>query len=212
MREMSLFLACFACSSARDMRSLPDAASPAFDAAIACEYPAQGFGATPGTIVRPDLSWQGFAPNASTITAIAAKDFFDCDGSKGINAIVFDVSAEWCPACQSEAADMPKLFSQYDALGIKVVTLLIQDAANAPATVETITRWKQKYALTDVFVCADPSFSFQPSAQGSIALPLVLIVDPKTMTIVKSKQGYIAHYPLSPDADAVALAKKNAAN
>lgn len=165
-----------------------------------------------GKTVRADLSWKGFAAGSTTPSTIASMDLYDCDGSKGINAIVFDVSATWCAACQTQAADQPKLAADYDKLGVKVITLMVQDASNAPATISTAESWKQQYKLTDVAVCADPQFSFQPSASGSVSLPMTIVVDPRTMIITRISQWYLAHYPLSVDADVVALAKKNGAH
>lgn len=213
---MRTFLLLFlvGCSSAKLIpNDAPDAGiSSSSDASAkpqSCEYATQGFGTTPGTIVRSTLSWQGYAKGASTLSTIKATDLFDCDGSKGIRAIVFDVSAEWCPACIAEASDMHALYDQFDALGIEVITLMLQDASHAPASLDTIDRWKQKYDVSGISLCLDPQFSFQPPGSGSLNLPLTLIVDPRTMTIVKQKQGYLSAYPIKPDADAVALAKKN---
>lgn len=176
-------------------------------------YPDGPYGTKGGMVVRADLTWQGYAAGKSATAAetIASTDLFDCDGTKGINAIVFDVSAEWCAACQAEAADMKTLLPQYAALGVKVVTLMVQDAAYQPATLTTASAWKQQYNLRDVSVCADPSFAFQPSGSGSVSLPLEILVDPRTMKIVSTNGGYMSHYPLTPSADVVSLAKKNGA-
>lgn len=170
----------------------------------ACAYPTTDVGAKVGAFVDGTLSWScAGAP-------VATEDLFDCDGSKGINAIVFDVSAEWCAACVAEATDMKSLAAQYDALGVKFVTLVIQDAGHAPASLSTASAWKQKYNLA-VDVCADPGFAFQPSGSGSLNLPYTLVVDPRTMRIVHVAQGYLSRYPLAPDQAVVDLAKRNGA-
>jgi thiol-disulfide isomerase/thioredoxin len=178
-----------------------------------CTYPEGTTGTGPGQLVEAGFNWQGYAPGQQASTTISMSDFFDCDGSKGINALIFDVSATWCAACQSEATDLPKLAAQYEALGIKHITLMVQDTGNVPATLATATDWRTKYGLTGLYVAADPGFSFQPSgSSGSVSLPMTVVVDPRTMKIVKVGQGYVAAYPLQPDADAVAVAKKNAAH
>ena len=41
--------------------------------------------------------------NSDVQTTLKAEDFLDCDGTHGINAILIDTSALWCPACQQEA-------------------------------------------------------------------------------------------------------------
>ncbi|MCA9618124.1 MAG: hypothetical protein KC731_03860 [Myxococcales bacterium] len=57
-----------------------------------CEYPQGPYGVAQGAIVPPNLSWQGYAPGASTPSTISIADLFDCDGSRGIDAIIVDTS------------------------------------------------------------------------------------------------------------------------
>ena len=57
-----------------------------------CEYPAGPYGVSPGQVVPPTISWQGYAAGSAASSTIALSDFFDCDGSKGINAILIDTS------------------------------------------------------------------------------------------------------------------------
>ena len=200
-----------ACSSGRGDFVPPPAqdSGPSATDPCAAGYPQGPYGTGEGKIVNPGLTWQGYLPNQTSASTITPNDLFDCDGSKGIDAIVFDVAAEWCAACQSQASNEPQLFSKYDALGIRVVTLVVQDASSAPATIATAQSWKQQYGLTDVAVCADPSFSFAPIGQSSVDLPVTIVVDPRTMKIMKVSQGYVAAYPPQPDAEAVAIAQKN---
>jgi thiol-disulfide isomerase/thioredoxin len=167
-----------------------------------CTYPTGPFGTSPSTVVRSDVSWTCAA------NTVSASELFDCDGSKGINALVFDVSAEWCAACISEAADLKTLVPQYDMLGVKLVTLMVQDASHAPASLMTASAWKQKYNLA-IDVCADPSFALLPSGGGSVNLPVTIVVDPRSMIITHVGQGYVSHYPLTPDQAVMELVKKN---
>ena len=210
-RAVCILLAALGCSSAHFDGTPPPADDSGTSATNPCTagYPQGPYGTGEGKIVNPGLSWQGYLPNQTSASSITPNDLFDCDGSKGINAIVFDVAAEWCAACQSQASNQPQLFSKYDALGIRVVTLVVQDASSAPATLATAQSWKQQYGLTDVAVCADPSFSFAPIGQSSVDLPVTIVVDPRTMKIMKVSQGYVAAYPPQPDAEAVAIAQKN---
>lgn len=57
-----------------------------------CEYPAGPYGVAQGQTVPPSLSWQGYLPGASSPSTITIDMFFDCDGRKGINAVVVDTS------------------------------------------------------------------------------------------------------------------------
>ena len=199
----------------------PDAAAPADDASTttptpeasapppACTYPAGPYGVGLDKVLSPTSSWLGYAANDTSVKMMKMSDLFDCDGSKGINAIMIDVSAGWCAACETQAHDEGQLMSQYDSAGVKAITLLIMDAAENPATTQTALDWRTTYNLLDVGVYADPNFLLQPNEQ-SIGLPITYIVDPRTMKIVAGTEGYGSTYPPQPNASALALAKKNA--
>ena len=57
-----------------------------------CVYPSGPYGVAQGQTVPPTLSWQGYLPGASTPTTITMDSFLDCDGSRGIDALVVDTS------------------------------------------------------------------------------------------------------------------------
>ncbi len=150
----------------------------------------------------PSLSWQGYLPGSTTLATLRSTDLFDCDKSKGINAIVFDESATWCAACQQEASDLEaQMTSKWKAEGVFFVTLMCQDANGDPATTQTASDWQTQYGLTDVAVVADPGCTFLQSTGG---LPTNVLVDPRTMTVVSSTEGYGG-----PDPAVDQLAQKN---
>lgn len=49
-------------------------------------------GVGPGQILPVSHSWQGFRPGDPNPSVVNVAEFFDCDGSKGIDAVVWDVS------------------------------------------------------------------------------------------------------------------------
>jgi hypothetical protein len=57
-----------------------------------CEYPPPPYGVAQGQVVPPTLSWQGYAPGNGSVTTVSIQDFFDCDGTKGIRAVMVDTS------------------------------------------------------------------------------------------------------------------------
>jgi hypothetical protein len=57
-----------------------------------CAYPGGPYGVNVGNVVSPSLSWQGYPEKSSQIGTVSIKDYFDCDGSKGINALMVDTS------------------------------------------------------------------------------------------------------------------------
>jgi hypothetical protein len=159
----------------------------------ACTYPAGGYGVDMGTIVAPTFSWQGYAEGSAQLSTISIEAYFDCDGTKGVNALLVDVSATWCSACQQEAMDLPGQVASWTGKGIHVLTLMIEDADQNPATTQTALDWRNAFGLTQIAVAADPNFSFQPSS-GDVGLPMQVLVDPRTMRIVEVDQGYSGDY------------------
>ena len=175
----------------------------------ACVYPSGETGVLEGMLVDGSLSWQGFPAGASSPTTVAATDFFDCDGSRGVDAILVVQSATWCGPCQAEAAKLEgKMGGAWAGLGIRVLTLMVEDANESPATVDTASAWKNAFGLTSIAVAADPAFSFdyfnyEMHISGG-AFPTQLVVDPRTMKIVVREEGDL---PL--DAQLEQLAEKN---
>ena len=98
----------------------------------------------------------------------------------------------WCEACGKSSAAFSKV--QYDWLskGIHVVTLLVQGADSQPATLTDAAEWKTKYGLTTATV-VDPDMSYVGSSNspgGMISLPVLLLVDPRTMVVVSRTEGF----------------------
>jgi hypothetical protein len=161
--------------------------------APACAYPMGTVGTTLGSLVNSNLTWQGFPEGADQATTIRITDYLDCDGSRGINALLVDTSATWCEACQVEAKTFDaKIANGWQQKGIHVLTLMVENAASQPATLQTAQQWKQTYQLTTA-VAADPGYSFVGSS-SSIGLPLEVVVDPRTMKIVDREEGYSGDY------------------
>jgi hypothetical protein len=160
-----------------DSGPAPDAGKP---------YPPGPYGVTYGSILAPTIQWQAYAPGATTPTTLTMTDLYDPLGTKGINAIVFDTSAQWCIACQGEAGELPDWLSStgsnpggWTALGVQVVTLVIETNSYEPATIETAEQWRSLFNLTNIYVAADPGITFPTPS-----LPHNLLVDPRTMKIV----------------------------
>jgi len=153
----------------------PDTADVEHDAtpdthAAACPYPSGPYGVDVGSVLSPTLQWQGYAPNATASSTLKITDFYDCDGTKGINAIVVLSSAQWCVACQQEAEFIPSwvastgpIAGDWSGLGVQVVALVIQTNQNEPATLATAEQYRTENTVTDIWVVADPAQTF-PSA------------------------------------------------
>jgi peroxiredoxin len=158
---------------------------------VNCPYPNGVAGVDVGDLVAGNLSWQGYAPFASQASTISIQDYYDCDGSKGINALLIINSATWCGACQNEATDLPKHTSSFQQKGIRVLTLMVENQSGAPATLSTAKTWRDYFGLGAFATAADPNFTF--AGFGSVGLPLQVIVDPRTMKIVDRIEGYAGY-------------------
>jgi hypothetical protein len=170
------------------------------DTRAPCQYPAGPYGTTVGSTISPTLTWQGYAPNSSSLSKVSITDFFDCDGSKGINALLLDASALWCGTCRAEASTIPTHLAAWGPDGIKFVTLIIEGLiVGQKGTTADALSWKTEYKLDDAWVVADPVYEF--AHPGTNGLPTNILVDPRTMKIVKIVEGSIA--------DPVALALQN---
>ena len=155
---------------------------------VDCTYPDGGFGVDVGDVVSGNLAWQGYPEDAAASGTVSIQDYFDCDGSRGIHAILIDSSAAWCGPCQEEAADLSTKAATFKSKGIRVITLMIENAQGSPASLNTATSWRNNFDLQAIAVVADPNFSF--AGNGSVGLPLQIIVDPRTMKIVGREEGF----------------------
>lgn len=177
----------------------------------ACTYPTENIGESVGQVAPGSFKWSGYAEGttmATEISEISIDSYHDCDGSKGINALLILTSATWCGVCDGEAQMLNEYMDGgWKDMGIRVLTLMIEDATSKPATTQTAFAWKNaaNHKLVSTAVAADPGFSFAPSMGGSIGLPYTLVIDPRTMQFVQIQQGSSGGYP-----ELESLAQKNA--
>ena len=165
--------------------------APAAKAVTECAYPDGPSGFAVGQVIPSSLVWSGIGAGGEPVT-YHSSDFLDCDGTKGINAIVFDSSAEWCSACQSEARELEGFIrTSWGANGVTVITLMMEDNSHKPTTdVAIASKWMKSFGLTNEPVVMDPDFEFASQTQGTIGLPYNVVVNPRDMTVVK-----VAYHP-----------------
>lgn len=145
----------------------------------ACEYPAGPYGNTSNKILSPSESWTGFAPGGSSNATLTAEDLFDCDGSKGINAVIFTTAQTTCGPCQQEAEyDIAPNLASWNSEGIVVVTLMYGGGSSG---------WRNAFDLQDSYVVDDYEGTFF-TGNGD-ATPTNVIWDPRTGMILEWWQG-----------------------
>jgi hypothetical protein len=144
----------------------------------ACEYPGGPYGNTSGKILAP-TSWSGFAPGSSSQTTVSLEELFDCDGSKGIHAVIFTTAQTSCGPCQDEAQnEIAPNVASWSNQGIVVVTLMYGGGAS---------NWRNYFGLEDTFVVNDPNGTFF-TGSGDVT-PTNAIWDPRTGEVVEWWQG-----------------------
>jgi thiol-disulfide isomerase/thioredoxin len=192
MRAFFVFaaIAAFGCSST-DTSSTGSTAlaepAPKAQAVTVCTYPDGPYGKEVGKTIPPTLTWSGLGPGGQP-TTYKSTDFFDCDGTKGINAIVFDSSATWCGACQAEASELEGIIkSNWGANGVAVITLMVEDANHKPPSDVSVAQdWMKQFHLNNVPVAINPTFDFAVYTNGSLGLPYNVLVNPRNMQVIKS--------------------------
>lgn len=176
-------------------------------AASVCEYPTGvTFGEKVGNALPQTMKWPGYPANETTLGEVRVEDLYDCDGKKGINAILFIGASGTCGICIQEAQELSaRMQSSWGPMGIQVVSLVLADGQGAPADANDALTWKEQFGLTDTAVAADPGITFaEPGPDGVIGTPLITVVDPRTMEVVFKQEGSSGQYP-----ELEALAQKN---
>jgi hypothetical protein len=195
----AVLLACSSKGGGGDAANADGGTSGGGDAANAadagkCAYPAGPYGTQVGDLVDGSLTWAGYVDDAGQPTNVTMADYYDCDGSKGINAVLVDESAVWCADCINEAMQIaPMLSAQWKTEGVKLLVLMAQNANTTnpgPATLQDALDWRNEFALvTGTTVCADPQWTertwgIPPSSGAENGFPTNTVVDPRTMRIV----------------------------
>jgi hypothetical protein len=155
-----------------------------------------------GETLPLDMSWQGYLGGSSQAGTVSLSAYSDPDGSKGINALVISTGKTACYWTVKETEALPGLLAtSWKSEGVQELQLLIEDDAGQPATVDTVLEWKVMYGATWT-VAADPNFTF--ARKGINGLPVRLLVDPRTMTVVAREEGFTAF----PQVDALAQSNR----
>jgi hypothetical protein len=169
---------------------------------VSCTYPGGPYGVDQGNTLSGSLSWQGYRAQSDAVATVSVQEYFDCDGARGINAVLFTTEQWNCGACQMEAATLASEAPQWAALGIQVVVLLIAGPNDGPATMDDAWQWKTLNGLASVTVLADPNWLL--TSGDSVGTPLESVVDPRSMRVVYVQEGYYGSFP-----ELLALAQQN---
>lgn len=163
------------------------------------DYPAAPYGTSEGETARNlcfDEVWRnpeasGFDP--AVLERVCFADFYDPDGSRGVEILLVNTGALWCLACRTEwggAGAQTSLLEKYDerqSQGFRILGLFFQGVAGEPASREDITLWAKTYAI-DVPFGRDPEFLMGLYADEQVQ-PFNMLVDASNMKILRAFEG-----------------------
>jgi len=170
-----------------------------------CEWPdSPNVGVNVGQTLPSNLGWPGLPEGSDQAGHISIQDYHDCDGTRGINAVLITTSQFGCGSCEAEAQQLQGLMDGgWRDMGIRVLTLLLNGPGDVPPTIEHCALWKQQWGFDDIAVAADSKFSMVPGL--TVGTPQGTVVDPRTMAVYHLQEGYNGSYfPLT------TLAQQNA--
>lgn len=157
-----------------------------------CMWPPGPYGIDVGQTLPEALSWQGYRAHSSAVEVISITEYFDCDGSQGIHAVLLSSQSWYCGACQVEASELEGQWPHWDTLGIKASVMLLEGSNNSGATASDAMQWKMQWGLESMAVVADPNLSLLSYNNGGV--PQATVVDPRTMQVIHVESGYSGSY------------------
>ena len=151
-------------------------------------YPTNGCGFGKG-LLMDDYAWTGRLTGISSpVTTLKLHDLYNPDGSKPAKYMFITVSAFWCQACKDEAKHLNALLDKYGSR-VLIMTDIAQKVDRSITDQSDVDVWIKSFALRTAVV-TDPGFVLQNFFEPS-TMPLDLIVDLKTMTIVYDTTGAV---------------------
>ncbi|MEO7111426.1 MAG: cytochrome c peroxidase [Polyangiaceae bacterium] len=138
--------------------------------------------ATPGFAILDTLADITFAGmDAKGPRNVSLHDYFEPCASQS-KLVVIRVSAGWCGTCRWHVAHTRELTSLDVGSRLEILDLIVAGDQNLPPTVADLTVWKSRIDAPQT-LAADPTFALGPITQDPMPLPLIVLVDTRTMTI-----------------------------
>jgi hypothetical protein len=192
MREAVMVLALLGVACGSGAPEVPSDLLEGGSGCSATDYPSEGLGSEEGDVVK-NVCFTGYraperiAPLAENRETIAISDYYDPAGTKGVSLLLVNTAAIWCSACVSEHHDLPSYQTELGERGLVILSLLFQDAAREPASLEDLERWIAKFG-TNFPMATDPDLALESYASYASA-PLNMLIDPRDMTILRKYVG-----------------------
>jgi len=158
-------------------------------------YPPPPYGAQAGATIEnfTFLGWSspkeaGYDP--THLETIRLADFYDPTGAKHAPLLVITSTALWCSACKQEYADMKTGAAPYEQKGVRFLGALFEDNDGNPAHPPDLTTWARTFDVRFPFVL-DPELELGSFFDVN-ATPMEMIVDTRSMQIIKIDVGWVS--------------------
>lgn len=156
-------------------------------------YPAGPYGSEVSDTVE-DFAFQGWrSPSDSRFDAgahetIRFSDYFDPDGSRGVNLLMLNTTAGWCANCQIEHEELEERLATHGPNGLALVSVMYHGYEFGETAVEDdLETWARDYDIDFPFAI-DPTYRMGRYGAAEAA-PLNLLVDPRDMTLIEKFVG-----------------------
>jgi hypothetical protein len=153
-------------------------------------YPTQHIGTSVRTGMKPgsviaNLKLTGYAPNASTTSQVKLADVFDPKGyTHDIVALLLQTT--W----DAPSKNMMKSLAAAAPSRVAIIAVLGEGTSpGQPATLGDLTAWHAASSFPAAWSVLDPSFSQLPPPLSGNAVPMIIVLDARTMEIVSAEAG-----------------------
>jgi hypothetical protein len=132
--------------------------------------------------------------DTAKLAPVKLSDFYDPDGTKGIELMLLNTAAGWCGACKNEhegTSSNPSLGEHAASLsprGFMVLSALFEDGKFNPAGENHLVAWAKSYETDFPFVL-DPENQLGGGFGVDQLAPLNLVVDARTMKVLFGTTG-----------------------
>ena len=158
-------------------------------------YPEAPYGTRRGATMA-DLAFVGWrnpsaaAHDAAATETIRLSDFYNPDGANGIEYILLNAVTVWCSVCRLEYEELEDkgTYASYSTRGLEIIGVLFEDNNGDPPTYRDLSNWSERYNVAFPFV-TDPGFKTGVYFDRD-ATPMNMIIDARTMEIVRTMTGY----------------------
>ncbi len=151
-------------------------------------YPPGPYAIAVGSTVA-DFCLQGYsAPDKQTLASVALHDYFDWAGTNGNPILFLSAGMTWCGPCNLEAPELTKTSKAMTGQGAIIFQVLLDGPTYGVGSTENdLKAWDTQYK-PPFWLVMDPdriTADYFPAPH-----PPGLLIDTKTMKVLKSMHGY----------------------